>query len=122
MPSEMERKRGAFGPCCFGLCEKCEAIVGAPLHLHHMSNDVYRTSMLGIERQRTTRRFLRATRLSILYECKGVHCKKARITRHSRSPFRQHASNPVPHHTGPTEVKAQCVCNCKREDIVWPVV
>src|SRR5262249_37820330 len=107
MPSEMEGKRGAFGPCCFGLSKECEAIMGAPLHLHHMSNDVNSASMLGIESQRATRHFLGATILPILFEGKGVHCKNARITRHRRSPFRQYLSNPIPHHARPTEVKSR---------------
>src|SRR6516165_3475954 len=121
MPSEMEGKRGAFSPCCFGLGEECEAIMGAALHLHHMSNDVNSASMLGIECQRATRHFLGATILSILFEGKGVHCKKARITRHRRGPSRQHLSNPISHHSRLTEVKIKSVCDCKREDVVWPV-
>jgi hypothetical protein len=112
MPSEMEGKRGAFGPYCFGLGEECEAIMGAPLHLHHMSDDVNSASMFGIECQRATRHFLGATILSILFKGKGVHRKNARITRHRRSPSRQHLSDPIPHHVRLTEVKVESVCDC----------
>ncbi len=72
----MDGKSGAFDPCQFGRGKECETFTGAPLHLHHMRDDVNGARMPGVESERTTRHLFCATILAVLLKAERVHRKE----------------------------------------------
>ena len=121
MPCEMHGKSGAFDPCRFGRRKECETLTGAPLHLHHMGDDVNGARMSGIEGERAPRHLFGTTILAVLLEGERVHRKDARVAGHCGVPFRQHLGDTIAHHASPAEAEVECMRDHERENVARPV-
>ena len=107
MPCQMHGKSGAFDPCRFGRGKECETFTGAPLHLHHMGDDVNGARMPGVEGKRATRHLFGTTILTVLLKAESVHRKDARVAGHRGLPFGQHLGDTIPQHAPPAEAEVE---------------
>ncbi len=121
MPCQMDGKGGAFGPCRFGRGQECETFTGAPLHLHHMGDDVNGARMSGVERERAARHLFSTTILAVLLEGEPVHRKDARVAGRCSLPFGHHLGDTIPHRAPPAEAEVERMRDHKRQDIARPV-
>ena len=104
-----------------GRGKECETFASAPLHLHHMGDDVNGAWMSGIEDERATRYLFGTTILAVLLEGECVHRKDARVAGHRGSPFGQDLGETDPHHAPLADVKVERMCDHERENVARPV-
>ena len=88
MPSEMHGKSCAFRPRRLSRRKERKALAGAPLHLHHVSNNMNGAHVTGVEGERTPGRLFGATILAVLLQRERVHRQDARVAGHRGVPFR----------------------------------
>src|SRR5215475_1696437 len=87
-----------FPPHRFSLRKEFEPFSSAPLHLHHMSDDMNCAGMMGIEGQRTTRHLFGAAILAILFEAESVQRKDAGVAWGRRIPLGKHLGDAISKH------------------------
>ena len=121
MPSEMHGKSGALDPRLLGLVEEREALAGAPLHLHHVGEDVDGAGMPGIDGERAPRQLFGLAILAVLLETERVHREHARVARHRGVPCGQRLRGAVPQHAALPEAKVERMGGREREHVVRPV-
>ena len=117
----MDGKSGAFDPRRFGRGKECETFAGAPLHLHHMGDDMNGARMARIEAKRAMRYLFGTTILAVLLEGERVHRKHARVAGHRALPFGQHLGDTISHPALPAEAEVERMRDHERENVPRPV-
>jgi hypothetical protein len=121
MPCQVDGKSRVLGPGRFGRGEERETLAGAPLHFHHMGDDVNRARMSGIERERAARHPFGAMILAVLLEAERIHRKDAGVAGLGGLPLGQHADDTLPHHAPLAEAEVERVCDDECQNVVRPV-
>ena len=84
-----------------------EAFAGAPLHLHHVRDDVNGARMAGVDGERASRGLFGTTILAVLLQGERVHRQDARITGRRSLPCRQHLRDAIAHRAPPAEPEVE---------------